>query len=338
MSSPIMKTVGFLTRLAGLVAAAAVFGGAVAAQAAAERPALAPRPVAEVADRVVRLADVVHAAPAAAAGIVVADAPAPGQEMTLPLSAVAKAAARAGLTVADAGPAQAIRVRRAGRPVAREALEGRIADLLARALGEERLAVTLAGMREIVLPADAAPAALALSLVEVDRRSRRFVARAQWPDGFGGSRETELAGRYEPLAPIPVLVRAVARGEVVRADDVTIDWLPAGRISRGLLVSMDEVAGREATRSLRPGTPLRRGDLRRPVLVEKGAPVTMRLATGAMILTARGRAMEDGARGDIVRVLNPSSRRIVEGRVVGAGLVAVEIAGVRAGVPGLAMR
>jgi len=115
----------------------------------------------------------------------------------------------------------------------------------------------------------------------------------------------------------------VARGDIVSQADLKTVWLPARRLARGLLVSADDIIGHEATRSLRPGVPLRRGDLRRPLLVKKGEPVTVRVAAGAMILTAQGRAMQDGARGDVVRVLNGKSRRIVEGRVVRAGLVEV---------------
>ncbi len=310
---------------------------ATGARAGEPSLALAPRPYVEVGGDRVLLSDVLPGAPAEAAGVVLTRAPAPGQSLTIPVSAIAEAAGKVGLALAEI-PARVVQVHRPGRRIARAEIEDRLAGLLARRLGEERLAVTLAGMRPITLPTGRTAADLQLAVTAIDRRTHRFVARLHWPDGFGHSRMTELAGRYEPLVAVPVLAHVVARGDIVSQDDLTTIWLPARRLSRGLLASPDEILGREATRSLRPGVPLRRGDLRRPLLIRKGEVVTMRVATGAMILTAQGRAMQDGARGELVRVLNGKSRRVVEGRVVGAGLVEVAWQPVRIMPGGIAMR
>ncbi len=300
-------------------------------------PALAPRGYVEIAGDRVRLSDVLPGAPAEAASVVLARAPAPGQSLTIPVADIARAAARLDLAIA-AIPSRVVQVHRMGQRVTRADLEERLAALLARRLGEDRLSVTLAGMRPIVLPRGASEADLRIVIMEIDRGTHRFLVRVRWPDGFGNSWAAELAGRYEPLVAVPVLAHVVARGDIVSQDDLTTLWLPVRRLARGLLTSAEDIVDHEATRSLRPGVPLRHGDLRRPQLVKKGEPVTMRVAAGALLLTAQGRAMQDGARGDIVRVLNGKSRRIVEGRVVGAGLVDVAWQPMRVTPGGAAMR
>jgi flagella basal body P-ring formation protein FlgA len=63
------------------------------------------------------------------------------------------------------------------------------------------------------------------------------------------------------------------------------------------------------------------------VLVAKGSTVTMTLEKPRMSLSVRGRALQDGARGDVVRVMNTNSNRIVEAVVVEPGLVVVAAGG-----------
>jgi flagella basal body P-ring formation protein FlgA len=50
------------------------------------------------------------------------------------------------------------------------------------------------------------------------------------------------------------------------------------------------------------------------------------LQTGNLSLSVQGRAIEEGARGDTIRVFNSASNRQIEGVVVGPDTVAVQMA------------
>ncbi|RMD62393.1 MAG: flagella basal body P-ring formation protein FlgA, partial [Alphaproteobacteria bacterium] len=65
-------------------------------------------------------------------------------------------------------------------------------------------------------------------------------------------------------------------------------------------------------------------DLREPVVVAKNSLVTIRLETPRMVLSAQGRAIEAGGSGDVIRVMNTASNKIIHARVVNAGLVRIE--------------
>jgi flagellar basal body P-ring formation protein FlgA len=54
--------------------------------------------------------------------------------------------------------------------------------------------------------------------------------------------------------------------------------------------------------------------------------VTIILQTPHMVLTVQGRASEDGAKGDTIRLLNLQSKKAIEGVVVGPDLVRVDTA------------
>lgn len=60
------------------------------------------------------------------------------------------------------------------------------------------------------------------------------------------------------------------------------------------------------------------------MLVEKNSLVTIIHQVPNMILTAQGKAMQDGADGDIVQIKNGRSNQIVEAEVIGPGRVAVK--------------
>ncbi|MBO6521456.1 MAG: flagellar basal body P-ring formation protein FlgA [Rhodospirillales bacterium] len=83
-------------------------------------------------------------------------------------------------------------------------------------------------------------------------------------------------------------------------------------------MNTDSIAG------IRAGYPIRNNDVTRPVLVEKNSLVTIIHQVPNMILTAQGKAMQDGADGDIVQIKNGRSNQIVEAEVIGPGRVAVK--------------
>ena len=91
--------------------------------------------------------------------------------------------------------------------------------------------------------------------------------------------------------------------------------------------SDERLVGQAAKRQLSPGRALRANDVHRPFDVKKGALVTMVVAHGNLTLTAPGRAMESGRKGDVIRLVNESSHRAVEGRVSGPDTVEIQSRG-----------
>jgi flagella basal body P-ring formation protein FlgA len=115
----------------------------------------------------------------------------------------------------------------------------------------------------------------------------------------------------------------IARGAVLTALDLTPKTMPVMRINADILRNADDVVGREAKRALRAGEVLRASDLKRPTLVAKGSTVTMLFEAPGMRLSASGRALGEGGKGDVIQVLNPTSYRQVEATVIAAGMVRV---------------
>ncbi|MEO1329953.1 MAG: flagellar basal body P-ring formation chaperone FlgA [Pseudomonadota bacterium] len=118
-----------------------------------------------------------------------------------------------------------------------------------------------------------------------------------------------------------VATRAIPAGVVLRAGDVVaLDR----RAPPGMLVSPEQAIGRETRISLYPDRPISPGALGAPTLIRRNSVVSMAFELGALTLRSEGRALDDGGRGDRIRVMNLDSRRTVYGTVVGPAQVVVQ--------------
>lgn len=130
-----------------------------------------------------------------------------------------------------------------------------------------------------------------------------------------------LVGRAQRVIRVPALSRPVRPDEVIGAADLA--WVEVAQASMppAGLTEPDEIIGNQARRRLAPGRVLTRRDLGPPHLVRRGHPVELIYARPGLRITALGVAQEDGALGDLVRVMNAESRRQLQGVVSGPGEV-----------------
>lgn len=135
---------------------------------------------------------------------------------------------------------------------------------------------------------------------------------------FGGPLGAQTASQ---TVAADVLVRSIGRGEVLSERDFVSEELSPAQ-ARGFL-PMQEAAGLEARRPLRSGSPVRNGDVTEPRAVRRGEPVTIRLRTGALTISAPGRALGDAALGEPVRVFSESTKQTLDAFVESAGVVRI---------------
>lgn len=124
-----------------------------------------------------------------------------------------------------------------------------------------------------------------------------------------------------PMVPTDVLARTVQRGEVLDVGDFTTIDMPVTQARD--TVSAKDAEGRETRRILRSGLPVRATDLAEPRLILRGDPVTIRLRSGALTISAAGRALGDAARGRPLRVFNEATNQTLDAIAEAAGIVRV---------------
>ena len=116
-------------------------------------------------------------------------------------------------------------------------------------------------------------------------------------------------------AKIVKLSRSLRRGEVITLDDLVLVSRPDHRLV-GYFEKLDDVIGRKTNRSLSVNQAVRNRHLEMDWAVEKDQTVTIETQIGGVTVASSGLALDNAQMGDLLKVLNQSSKVIVEGRVV----------------------
>jgi flagellar basal body P-ring formation protein FlgA len=116
-----------------------------------------------------------------------------------------------------------------------------------------------------------------------------------------------------------VATRVLRAQTVIAGDDVTLE----GAATPGALAALEQAVGREARVTLYPGRPIRPDQLGTPAVVERNQIVRMIYTEGPLNIMAEGRALDRAGPGELVRVMNLSSRQVVTGLVRGSGMIEV---------------
>ncbi|UCI09229.1 flagellar basal body P-ring formation chaperone FlgA [Mesorhizobium sp. B1-1-8] len=85
----------------------------------------------------------------------------------------------------------------------------------------------------------------------------------------------------------------------------------------------EELLGKVAKRTLLPGRYIPTAAIRDAWLVEQGASVQVYFTAGALTISATGVTLQPGAAGDLVRVRNIDSGKIISGTVMADGTIKV---------------
>jgi flagella basal body P-ring formation protein FlgA len=171
------------------------------------------------------------------------------------------------------------------------------------------------------LPADL-PADFEIGNLDYDPLSKRFRADVQ-AEGAGGPFALPIGGRIVVKRHVPVLARALEGGTIIGSADIEWADVSDDRIGSTTLTEADQLTGHELRHTVGENELLHAGDLMAPRLVKRGSLITMKIESPGMMLTARGKALQDGVEGETVRVVNTQSNRMIEGTVSGPDTVTV---------------
>ena len=256
-----------------------------------------------------------------ASNVVIATAPRPGTPTAISVSRISQVARRNGIAWRNTQNLTRVVVSRTGIRLAPEITRAALATAIAEeaptiaAKGTIEIVIT-AGSNKLMVTEDEMPSLL-VEQIRFDRRSGRFQAIVRVPADESTGTLHRLAGRAFPALDIPVLTRRMTPGEKITESD--INWLrvPATRVSQNIIDNTQNLIGFTPRRSLRPGELIRANDVEPPRLVAKGDIVSITYVFANMNLSARGRALEDGALGETIKVLNQRSHRTIEVEVTG---------------------
>jgi flagella basal body P-ring formation protein FlgA len=182
--------------------------------------------------------------------------------------------------------------------------------------------VDLAGFSPPLVPVDAVPRPV-VSDLDYDAAVGRFSAMLSVAGEGMDPLHLRVDGRADDTILLPVAATRLIAGGIVRPSDVRTARVRTSLLRGDVMHNPSDAFGMQTKRMIAPGQPLFVNDLMRPSMVVKGATVLMVLDSPGIALTAQGQAIESGAIGERIRILNPSSRATVEAEVTGPDRVRV---------------
>jgi len=268
-----------------------------------------------VEDGRVRLGDI-FADAGSKADVVVAAAPKFGHQAVYDARWLFNVAQANGLDWRPASHTDHVTIERAAHAVAGAEIDDALKDAVAQEATVRGKKVDIAiDNRDIALYADPdSHGPVQIRDLWLDRDGTRFTATVAASDG-PDAQTVKVSGRVYEVTSVPVLTRRVSANDVVAASDIRFIRVRSDALPNDAITDPDALIGMSPRRQAVDGVPLRAGDFHPPVVVHKGALVTMVVQMPYMLLTAQGRAIEDGAKGEVIKVINTQSKTTVEAAV-----------------------
>ena len=211
---------------------------------------------------------------------------------------------------------------RPGRPLRREdALDAVRSALIAAGVSSD-CDVDLPGFTPPLIPFESDPRPV-VSDLNYDANGGRFTAVLSITGQAMEPIHMRLVGQADDTIELPVAVARLTAGTVLRAEDIHIARVHTSLVRTEVVHRSADAVGMQVKRQLAAGRPLAVSELTRPAMVQKGANVMMLLDSPGITLTAQGQALEAGAIGERIRVLNPVSRAVIEAEVIGPDRVRI---------------
>ncbi|MDO8289001.1 MAG: flagellar basal body P-ring formation chaperone FlgA [Parvibaculum sp.] len=263
-----------------------------------------------------------------AADIIVAPAPAPGTQINISVSKISLLARRNGLAWRNTTGLTHVTVSRAGVAVPEADVSAAIISAIKEntpaLLPTTAMQVDFTGGSSGVQVGEQDVPNLKIEQISFNARSGSFDAIVRAPADNANAPLRRVVGRAYAVAEVPVLMHDVAPGTVVSAADIQWIKLPATRVSNNIVTTTTNLIGMSPRYPVRAGEPVRISDMQMPVAIVKGAVVDMNYKAGTLVLLARGRALQSGAIGDTIDILNPRSNRTVQGVIEGPNVVRID--------------
>ena len=296
----------------------------------AAAPGLTLKESVMVNDDVVRLGDLFEQ-PLSMGDAPVAQAPLPGQTIVLDNRFLRSLVRAYSLDWAPANKYQRILVARQSQKIDPAQVTQQVKDALRDYLATDK-EVEIAfdvGDTNLVLPTNV-PATLAVQNIRFDPASQRFAVQLVVPANGPTLINRTVAGSVYETVQLPVLARSVAPGEVVQLSD--LDWMAIriDRVAANAVTDPKQLVGMTARRPLRANQMLRLSDIAMAPTIHRGSMVTLLVQTENMTLTAQGRALEDAALGQPIRVVNTMSNKTLTGVVKDSTTITIPVTGAMA--------
>lgn len=134
---------------------------------------------------------------------------------------------------------------------------------------------------------------------------------------------------------VPVTVQAfdqvvvsdlpIARGTHLSENDLRLEIMDVSRLHSGYFRDINNLSGYVARRAISAGQVMNPALVDPARMINRGEKVVIIAESPGLSIRSSGEALQDGAYGELIRVKNTSSNKIVEGRITAPGQIKVSL-------------
>ena len=153
------------------------------------------------------------------------------------------------------------------------------------------------------------------------------------------NRRTSAKVRCESPTPwalqVPVSIRAykivavassqLLRGHRITANDIALAEIDIEKLKYGYFTQPETILGMQLRRTLTVNAPFTPKLLRLPIVIQRGEQVTISAQAATLKVKTNGVALGSGTVGEKIPIRNSKSNRIIEGKIISPGHVAVNM-------------
>ncbi|KRB19291.1 flagella basal body P-ring formation protein FlgA [Mesorhizobium sp. NZP2234] len=135
---------------------------------------------------------------------------------------------------------------------------------------------------------------------------------------------TQIAGNQTAGEVVLIPNRVIYPGETIELAALKqVTLIPGKHKPEAMATRAEELQGKIAKRTLLPGRYIPSAAIREAWLVEQGAAVQVFFVAGGLTITATAVTLQPGSAGDLIKVRNSDSGKILSGTVMADGTIQV---------------
>jgi flagella basal body P-ring formation protein FlgA len=123
--------------------------------------------------------------------------------------------------------------------------------------------------------------------------------------------------------PVVVTTQPLKRGQVIEPHMVALQQMSLNGLGPFFYQDLNEVMGKQVTHSMSGQRVVRSSMLESPLTIKRGDRVIIVAQSDSIAVKMDGTALNNGQKGEQIKVRNNRSKRVIKGRVLGKGEVAV---------------
>jgi flagellar basal body P-ring formation protein FlgA len=248
---------------------------------------------------------------------IVGKAPRLGKEMLITTDTLRSIAKKYQVNWTPTSTMDQVIIRRASYTISTDDIITSLKDKIIETAKSDNITVTLNDPNlSVTLPMSVTPTIEVTSL-NFSQNREVFTAQIAIPDKLNPVITKQVIGTVTRSVSVPVLKATMKKSDIISANDIDYINVPERALLTNAVVDADDLIGMSPDRVITAGRVIKDNDISSPQLVKRGDEVLIQYDSHGMLLTAKGKATQNGAKGDFIRVTNGSSAKQMTAEVVG---------------------